>query len=80
MPLIVVLVLAGGGGGCVITLLPPEARSLADHPKLVAALVAEGFDPFVALVGDRGVRLHSPLGGYGPMDQDGNTGACGASL
>lgn len=47
----------GGGGGCVITLLSPVA---SDTTELVDALTLCGFECFEAMVGDEGVKLHSP--------------------
>jgi len=51
----------GGGGGCVITLLRDGEAGSAAQGALVADLAAEGtFECFEAVVGDEGVKLHSP--------------------
>lgn len=47
----------GGGGGCVITLL---TRAGSDTTELVHALTTCGFECFEAVVGDEGIKLHSP--------------------
>jgi mevalonate kinase len=47
----------GGGGGCVITLLSREGR---DTTELVDALTHCGFECFEAVVGDDGIKVHSP--------------------
>ena len=59
----------GGGGGCVITLLASESQEENRSPRssgsddtttLVDELTLCGFECFEAVVGDEGVKLHSP--------------------